>query len=338
MRSRGVSTTSYLDMATSCSDAQRAGTPETSVKSLGLARMVSVGCRARFAGIGLVILVVITQVPAASPTVKPQEDGYVGSTRCMECHLDSYESYRLSPHAVTETDPDRWSPSACERCHGPGETHVASEGEPGTIFTWTDPSRTADEKSSRCLDCHAEHADSLSFLFGDHLSSGVGCASCHAAHPESVDEATSVAQSVCLECHRELEAFLQLNERHRVSEGMVACTDCHQPHRPSPRLDLGGFRHEVCLNCHTDKQGPFVFEHLSQSVEGCSTCHAVHGSVNRHLLSFQSTADLCYSCHVEVPGFHKGAPSTPIRFDQTSVCTNCHSQIHGSNLDPAFLR
>jgi len=143
----------------------------------------------------------------------------------------------------------------------------------------------------------------------------------------------------CLGCHQEVRATLNLNERHRVLEGVVACADCHEQHDPSPRARLGGVKAETCTGCHTDKQGPFVFEHQSQLVEGCTACHDPHGSVNRHLLAYQNVGDLCYSCHVEVPGFHQGGPpGTSPRFDSTTNCTNCHSTIHGSNLDPYFLR
>ena len=35
--------------------------------------------------------------------------------------------------------------------------------------------------------------------------------------------------------------------------------------------------------------------------------------------------------YLVVPGFHT-------RFTNESVCTNCHSTIHGSNFDAAFLK
>ena len=45
--------------------------------------------------------------------------------------------------------------------------------------------------------------------------------------------------------------------------------DCHNPHEPSERLRLGGFKQEECVACHADKGGPSVFEHPAQRVEGC---------------------------------------------------------------------
>ena len=122
-----------------------------------------------------------------------------------------------------------------------------------------------------------------------------------------------------------------LNERHRILEGMVDCTDCHDQHGKSTRASLGGVKQEKCFQCHTDKEGPFVYEHGSIRVEGCTTCHNPHGNVNRHMLAYQQTADLCFSCHAEVPSFHT-------RFQATTNCTNCHTEIHGSNLSPFFLR
>lgn len=276
---------------------------------------------------------------SVAPMLSAQESGYVGSESCIVCHEDSYETYQRSAHVVTETDADRWTNSACETCHGPGAAHVESAGDAGTIFSWTDPAVGVDDKTARCTACHQGDPESFSFFASGHAKGSVDCASCHASHPSGNQEGLSRAgQQACMACHLELQSTIRLNERHRMAEGMVQCVDCHEQHGPSTRTHLGGFTDEACHKCHTDKQGPFVFEHLSVSVEGCSSCHSPHGSVNRHMLSYQSTAQLCYSCHVVVPGFHKGAPGAPVRFDSTSVCTNCHSSIHGSNLDPSFLR
>ena len=175
------------------------------------------------------------------------------------------------------------------------------------------------------------------------MSGAIDCSSCHKPHANARDDRLlarevpadrlylGAATESCLGCHQEVRAQMNLNERHRVLEGMVACADCHKQHEPTPRARLGGFTHETCINCHTDKGGPFVFEHQSSRIEGCTACHVPHGSVNRHVLAYQKVADLCFSCHVAVPGFHS-------RFEAQTNCTNCHSQIHGSNLHHAFLQ
>lgn len=53
----------------------------------------------------------------------------------------------------------------------------------------------------------------------------------------------------------------------------------------------------------------------------------------------QDTGALCLTCHSAMPQFHVGfAPNTPSRFDTLTQCTNCHVEIHGSNLDRNFLK
>jgi predicted CXXCH cytochrome family protein len=112
----------------------------------------------------------------------------------------------------------------------------------------------------------------------------------------------------------------------------LECTTCHDQHSPATGQRLGGFKHESCLKCHTDKGGPFLYEHGASRIEGCRACHEVHGSPNKHMLTHQSVSDLCFSCHVMAPSFHA-------RFDSYSTnCTVCHATVHGSNLSKIFLK
>ena len=52
-----------------------------------------------------------------------------------------------------------------------------------------------------------------------------------------------------------------------------------------------------CLKCHTDKRGPWVFEHRALKVEGCETCHNPHGSTNAKLLRRPVVFTVCLECH-----------------------------------------
>lgn len=277
---------------------------------------------------------------------------YVGSQSCFECHDEEYESYRKSIHFQTETG-DKWEVSACETCHGPGAEHVRAEGDTPMMFG-SSQMYTVEQKLDSCLSCHAENRTSFEFRSADHVKGSVECSTCHKTHkgarydkllaslPGARTDALDfrAGQEACLQCHQEIRTSINLNERHRINEGMVQCADCHNQHGPSTRTHLGGFKYETCVECHTDKQGPWVFEHLSNRVEGCTACHAnPHGSVNRHMLTYQKVAELCYGCHVVVPGFHKGSfePGV-VRFGNDAQCTNCHSTIHGSNISEFFLR
>jgi DmsE family decaheme c-type cytochrome len=117
---------------------------------------------------------------------------------------------------------------------------------------------------------------------------------------------------VCLDCHQDSFAQFQFNERHRLEEGVVECTSCHNPHNPQVGMELGGFKQSVCSDCHADVEGPFVHEHAASRVEGCAACHEPHGSPNRHMLKIQEVGALCYSCHADAPQFHLGfSPTAP---------------------------
>lgn len=153
------------------------------------------------------------------------------------------------------------------------------------------------------------------------------CTSCHNVHDGKPADAllTKATSETCRACHAEVFAKFQLNERHRLEEGILECTSCHNPHKPESRMNLAGFKQAECLKCHTDKQGPFVYEHGSVEVEGCVACHEPHGTVNRHQLKLPSVGMLCYSCHAVVP--HNNYTSVD------SDCIQCHTYIHGSNLD-----
>ena len=263
---------------------------------------------------------------------------------CAGCHDSQIEAFLRGPHGAAEivsaaAATVTAAAPGCASCHGDAQAHMDEGGE-GPIFGFGDDDLPS-LKSSRCLDCHA--GTHPRFFATRHASAGLDCTSCHSIHEgggEALLKSSGVAlagfredlpSASCAECHSEVFAEFSFNERHRLEEGILDCASCHDPHEPQARLALGGFKQDQCTSCHADKEGPFIFEHGGQRVEGCVACHDPHGAPNRHMLTFQSVADLCYSCHGVVPGFHT-------RFTAETQCTNCHSTIHGSNFDPYFLK
>ncbi len=271
---------------------------------------------------------------------------------CAECHRDRVASFQATPHAVLDSEnlAERSGfVSSCDACHHESELDHLTGGAVKPRCDRPDQSMTfrPDEpplaKSSRCLTCHG--AKNPRFQAGPHGRAGMDCASCHDAHgnnygrwplQKAVTSFNSALESepvagICWECHGDVFALFESSETHRLREGILECTSCHDPHSPQTRDMLGGFKQQQCVSCHADKGGPFVFEHGSVRVEGCTGCHSPHGSPNRHMLVNQRSAELCFSCHAAVPGFHS-------RFTLETVCENCHSSIHGSNFSPFFLK
>jgi len=94
---------------------------------------------------------------------------------------------------------------------------------------------------------------------------------------------------------------------------------------------------QTCFSCHADKRGPLLWEHAPVA-EDCSLCHTAHGSVRSALLT-KSPPLLCQQCHsaADHPSAARTSSSLPGGSAGGSIflvagsCTNCHSQVHGSN-------
>lgn len=270
-----------------------------------------------------IFLAILIVIPSLRANEIETQGEYVGTETCMECHEDMQKSYELSAHAATEKQD--LTITGCEACHGPGSDHVDEGGGPN-IFAFKSTDMPL-EKSKKCLNCHTR--SNPRFMASPHGKASLDCTTCHSVHEENTKASPTKS---CYSCHEDVFSEFQLNERHRLQEGILDCASCHNPHEPATRERLGGFKHQSCLKCHTDKGGPYLYEHGASRIEGCSSCHEVHGTPNRHMLTHQSTSDLCFSCHTAAVSWHS-------RFDSsTTNCTVCHATIHGSNLSKIFLK
>lgn len=297
------------------------------------------------------------------PTPDPNE--YVGAETCAACHDAQANSVAHTKHGKLETLPE-WKGKvvSCESCHGPGKAHVEAEGDKTKIISFKN--KNAKEISETCLACHAGKEEHNNFRRGEHWRNNIGCTNCHTAHgPELANSRTgsttlisdvskqkpteaseamlkSGEPQLCISCHSEMKAQFSKPFRHKVLEGAMKCSDCHNPHggfeQKQAKLSVGA--DSACVKCHSDKQGPFVFEHAPLKTEGCSACHTPHGSANPKMLKRAQVRQLCMECHSsitaqvapDVPSFHNQAV---LRYQN---CTICHSSIHGSNTNKDFFR
>jgi DmsE family decaheme c-type cytochrome len=273
-----------------------------------------------------------------------QPSGYAGSETCQACHEDIYKQYATTAHHVTETSA-RYQESAkgCEACHGPGQDHADASGDPEKIFNPKGkPPRVANE---RCLACHQQQEERHNFRQSEHGLSQVACIDCHSVHPPKPTESLLVSKgpTLCYQCHGEVRQQFQRPFHHRVHEKGMNCTDCHNPHggfNLAQTRDSAGGTDPICFKCHTEKQGPFVFEHAPVKLEGCVICHTPHGSNNPKLLKRNVVQQLCLECHANTPGIFGPEPPAfhDIRNPRFQNCTSCHVKIHGSNVNRLFLQ
>jgi predicted CXXCH cytochrome family protein len=289
---------------------------------------------------------------------------YVGSDTCKACHEDQFKNFSHTSHfQLTKLGSWKNKATGCESCHGPGKAH-SEEGDPTKIISFKN--KSSKETSETCLACHSGREEHNNFRRGEHWRNDIGCIDCHAPH--SPDTGRQLAASnvfvssanaqkpgfstvkllrnsepqLCLSCHGERKHEFNLPFHHKVLEGAMKCSDCHNPHGgfelKQTRLATGA--DAACIKCHADKQGPFVYEHAPVKTEGCVACHTPHGSANPRLLITSRVGQLCLTCHSSSHGVGADEPAGPQHNQnaQYANCTNCHIKIHGSRTSPVFFR
>lgn len=305
--------------------------------------------------------------PAPPDQTKPaaaKTDDYVGSDACKDCHEDQFKNFSHTSHAkLIKIGSWKERVTGCESCHGPGKAHI-EEGDPTKMISFKN--KSSKEISETCLTCHSGREEHNNFRRGEHWRNDIGCTDCHASHSpptgrqlaaSNVFVSRSNAQKpgfsdlkllktsepqLCLGCHMETKHQFNLPFHHKVLEGAMRCSDCHNPHGgfelKQTRLATGA--DAACIKCHVDKQGPFVYEHAPVKTEGCVACHTPHGSANPRLLITSRVGQLCLTCHSTAHGVGAEEPAGPQHNQnaQYANCTNCHIKIHGSRTSPVFFR
>ncbi|HVW83692.1 MAG TPA: DmsE family decaheme c-type cytochrome [Bryobacteraceae bacterium] len=302
------------------------------------------------------ILLLALPFGALAQTAQKPANPFVGSEVCRTCHPDVWLNFNKNPHfksiASGKESADR---TGCEGCHGPGGNHVAARGGKPTIRAFSVLS--SEEALNTCLTCHSKDLSRANIRRSAHTEADVVCTSCHSIHKPATPKFLLARRQMdlCYSCHASVRAQFEMPAKHRVNEGVIQCTDCHNPHgafAPSWRTGTSGAlvttaldNEQPCLKCHVDKRGPFVFEHASVRVEGCDACHAPHGSTNAKLLRRPVVFTMCLECHNGAGTFGRENNGVFIQTASHNMldpryqkCTLCHVRIHGSNADPMFLR
>ena len=252
---------------------------------------------------------------------------------CAMCHDDIAADMATTPHGVAA----RGGPS-CEDCHGDGEAHMDEGGEPSLIGRPSDDS---------CRSCHRSRTQPELVGREVHHNRGVDCFACHTIHDGAQDRRPLLrqpAETLCFGCHTDLRARFNRPYGHRLDRaGVVACVSCHDPHGTTDRAALKVQRdgEGPCFDCHSEKRGPFVFQHGTRLAGDCMSCHEPHGSNNPNALKRSRVDLLCLECHSPIAGTTLGSQPPSIhdlRSPRYRQCTVCHVAIHGSNSSPALLK
>ncbi len=276
------------------------------------------------------------QASTSQPKAAVDATDFVGQETCATCHADVVKKFGTNPHSRLALE-HAGKGVTCESCHGPGKAHVEGGGDVTKIKRFD--KLDAQSRSTR-LAWAATPAPIPNFERSPHAKADVSCLGCHDVHNSETPEHLLKAEQpkLCFQCHTDQKASFGMPFHHPVNEGAVSCSDCHDVHgtfQPN-NLKATADQNAVCTKCHAETRGPFVYEHAAVRAEGCTGCHTPHGSQNARMLNMPSINTLCNQCHSRVANHTvtgMGAGS-----DELNPCTSCHTYIHGSNINQAFLR
>ncbi len=216
----------------------------------------------RFLVVGLIWLFAITAVvfaqdqPAtAAPTsasgqaaAQADTSALTGTQACLHCHKEAAEHVSKTIHAATYDEVPQGAPktdasTSCDGCHGPGKAHADAELEAERtdtknpeakklIFNFKSKDTTPKMINERCLTCHASGPTHLNSPNSFHRQNEISCIDCHSPHHATTKEKLLVKAQpeLCYSCHLQQKSQFNMPFHHRVNEGLIQCTDCHNQH------------------------------------------------------------------------------------------------------------
>jgi predicted CXXCH cytochrome family protein len=280
---------------------------------------------------------------------------------CLACHATAHPNFLRSDHAKADV--------GCESCHSihgfvpaakPADAAPPAAGAalpPAVGAPSTGPQAPADIAAQAAPSAAAVTAPAvtpaitparktrLSARFFEALKpdAGIGdplqrSAASLDAPAENPNLLRASQPQLCFSCHSDIRSAFSQPFHHKVNEGLMKCTDCHDSHGTfgNNQLRSTADQNMVCAKCHTETRGPFVFEHVAVKSEGCLGCHSPHGSQNARLLNVPNINQMCNQCHSPVSGGTIHGLSAGSAAVQS--CVSCHTMIHGSNINSAFIR
>jgi tetratricopeptide (TPR) repeat protein len=206
---------------------------------------------------------------------------------CLFCHanqahhvagtLNEYKSPVFSGHAI-----------GCQRCHGPGELHVAAQLA-GTVdaerdLTIVNPADLSPAlRESVCQQCHLGGLARVETRGRrrDDFRPGLPWHAVEAVYLAADANAVADDASKSDQPTRDVDRFVGHVEQMHISGcyvgsgGKLGCISCHDPHRLPAESEKVQFYRRRCLQCHdeADCELPLADRRQQQAEDSCYACH-----------------------------------------------------------------
>jgi Flp pilus assembly protein TadD len=182
-------------------------------------------------------------------------------TVCLNCHASG---------PATSSSLFLEGAVSCERCHGPGESHVAAvQSGKAKELKIVNPRKLApQQRDSVCADCHltgetrvvkAGHSET-SFRPGDLLGQHV------------VPFVFSTPDKAELKVVGHFEGLWQ-SKCKRVSGDKLSCLTCHDPHSNLADGEKVSYYRKKCLGCHEQASCKLPVKERNLEGDSCIACH-----------------------------------------------------------------
>ncbi len=195
--------------------------------------------------------------------------------RCVECHADGLVHKSDTTNGYEIPDKTRSLSIGCERCHGPGSTHVAYRSGKATLkidddidHTIVNPKHLSQElRIDVCRQCH---------FFGDAEVAVQGKSFDDYRPGLPIDQfMTQYAWKGARKDGGNARHVAQMLESqcYQKSGEKLDCTSCHDPHEKPEKAITGEYFRSKCLTCHTDRSCSESAEKRASNQDACATCH-----------------------------------------------------------------
>ncbi len=196
---------------------------------------------------------------------------------CIHCHAGRLTPVEGMSHRFDPARPIVEGAISCERCHGPGDRHVAFHGEERSLQMEDPIVNPADLephlRDSVCYQCHFHGIERIPRYGRSEYDFRPGDDMCDiwtifvpvsGAESEPTDAVTQSEQMLSSTCYQQ-------------SDGRLGCVSCHDSHSLPTELQRSDYYRSRCLDCHAAEDPPcsepLEKRLLITAADSCIDCH-----------------------------------------------------------------